>query len=162
MHYKVIFDVTQNGYRQWQELDLAIIFGAIPIIVISFKGIAWLRRSIYAIKFLLFCCVFICLMGAFGFQHSYSNYLRLQSAMRDSKCIITEGVVTNLQTLRNDHKKPGESIIVNGVGFRYCEGSAQNGFYQVGLLKNGMQVRIYHFDKIDSIDKDITRLEVAQ
>jgi len=82
--------------------------------------------------------------------------------MRDSKCIITEGVVTNLQTLRNDHNKQGESIVVNGLGFRYCKGSAQNGFTQIGFLKNGMQIRIYHFDLIDSIDKDITRLEVAQ
>ncbi len=82
--------------------------------------------------------------------------------MRDSKCIITEGVVTNLQTHRNDHNKPGESIVVNDVGFRYRKDSAQNGFNQVGFIKNGMQVRIYHFDKIDSIDKDITRLEIAQ
>jgi hypothetical protein len=164
IHYNIIFDVTQAGYRQWQELYLAIIFGAIPIIIISFKGIAWLRHSIYAIKFLLFACVFICLMGAFGFQHSYSNYLRLQSAMRDSKCIITEGVVTQFHKTfagRNSNR-PAETFVVNNVEFRYADGSAQNGFHQIGIITNGMQVRIYHFDGIDSVDKDITRLEIAQ
>jgi hypothetical protein len=83
--------------------------------------------------------------------------------MRDSKCVITEGVVTNLHALQsNRQNKPGEVFVVNGVEFRYRDRSAQNGFNQVGLIKNGMQVRIYHFDEDDSIDKDITRLEIAQ
>jgi hypothetical protein len=82
--------------------------------------------------------------------------------MRDSKCIITEGIVNHFYTLEADKHRPGESFIVNGVEFRYSNGSAQNGFHQIGIITNGMQVRIYHFDGIDSVDKDITRLEIVQ
>ncbi len=163
MHYNVVFDVTQTGYRQWSALVLAIIFAAIPIIVISYKGFVWWRSSFKRIKFLLFISAFGCLMGTSDFYHHYSNYLRLQSAMRDSKCVISEGVVTQFHKLPESHQnKPGEAFVVNGLEFRYRDGSAQNGFNRVGFIRSGMQIRIYHFDKDDSIDKDITRLEVAQ
>ena len=160
MHYDVIFDVTKTEYRHWSSLLLVLIFAAIPIVVVSFRGFDAWRNSFTRILILI--SVFGAAFGGLSFYHDYSNYLRLQSAMRDSKCIITEGVITNFYTIENDHNKPGESIVVNGLEFRYCKGSAQNGFNQIGLLKNGMQVRIYHFDMIDSIDKDITRLEIAQ
>jgi hypothetical protein len=163
MQYNVIFDVTQSGYHQWQALVWAIIFGVIPILLISFKGITWFRRSSQGIKFLIVACVFGSLIGALNFQHHYSNYLRIQSAMRDSRCVVTEGIVTQLQkNFAGRQNRPGETFLVNDAVFRYREGSAQNGFHQIGIITNGMRVRIYHFDEDDSIDKDIARLEIAQ
>ena len=158
MHYKVIFDVTQTEFRNWSSLWLVFIFAAIPIIIVSYKG--WRNNS--NLRMLFFIFVFGEIFSALGFYHDYSNYLRLQSAMRDSKCIITEGIVNHFYTLQADKHRPGESFVVNGVEFRYSQGSAQNGFHQIGIITNGMRVRIYHFDKIDSVDKDITRLEIAQ
>ena len=34
--------------------------------------------------------------------------------------------------------------------------------HQIGIIHDGMLVRIYHFDKTDPFDKDIARLEIAQ
>lgn len=162
MHYNVVFDVTQTGYRYWSSLLLALIFAAIPIAIISYKGITRWRVSGRNIKFLIFVSAFGAVVGAFDFYHHHSNYLRLQSAIRESKCVITEGIVTQFQILPDDKNRVGESFAVNGVEFRYRDRSAQNGFNQVGLIKNGMQVRVFHFDEDDSIDKDIARLEIAQ
>jgi len=83
--------------------------------------------------------------------------------MQQSQCEVTEGIVSQFHIeYVGKHNRVGEIFVVDGKQFRYADGSAQNGFHQVGIIHDGMQVRIYHYDKTDPTDKDIARLEIAQ
>ena len=162
MHYNVIFDITQTEFQQWFGLACGI-FGI--ILTASFllyqSRIRWKFTRKAMATFML--CYFS-LFSLLAFFHSYQNYLHINSAMQQSQCEVTEGVVTQFHhppNLSRGSQGICEAFVVSGVQFSYRTGSAQNGFHQAGIIHDGMQVRIYHYDKIDSVDKDIARLEVA-
>jgi hypothetical protein len=163
MHYNVIFDVTQTGFRHWIGLAVSAMFFTLVM------GFMWYKRRAAngSQKFtslsllLLFCSGFIVSL----LLYSYQNYLALQSAMRESKCEVTEGIVSDFQkftttSVSGRKGKPrsssGESFVVDGKPFKYTEHSVWNGFDELGIIHNGLQVRIYFFRN------DIARLEIAQ
>lgn len=154
MHYNVIFDVTQAGFHHWKELGYTVIIATLAI------GFLWYKRNAgwrsLANPIVLFMCLFSLFRG-FMFFYCYWDYLSLKSAMRQSKCEVIEGIVAQFQLLpRMRGDSPGESFVVNGKQFRYRENSIQNGFHQIGVIRDGLQVRIYYFDT------GIARLEIAQ
>jgi hypothetical protein len=112
-----------------------------------------------------FILCFCSLFSLLAFFHSYENYLQIKTTLQQSRCKVTEGIVTQFHHPTNTShnlKSILEAFVVSGVEFRYRDKSAQNGFHQTGIICDGMQVRIYYYDKIDSVDNDITRLEIAQ
>ena len=163
MHYSIIFDVTQTGFRQWSALVVAMVFGCSPIAIIFYKRWAWWRALDKRIKFVFFLSGWICLIGSWGFFTSYPNYRHLQTAMKHSECAVTEGIVTELKnTTRSRSSGVAETFVVNGLRFSYRDGSAQNGFNQIGIIRNGIQVRIFYYIGDNPVSKDIARLEIAQ
>jgi hypothetical protein len=163
MHYHVIFDVTQTGFRQWQSLATALVSATVPILIVWYKGLTWVRSLTSRGLFLLFSPLWICLIGSLGFFTNYPNYRHLQSAMRNSECEVTEGMVTGFHK-RHAFKGNNvvESFMVNGRQFSFGTQSSQNGFQQGGIIHDGLQVRIFYYDKDSPNSKDITRLEIAQ
>ena len=102
-------------------------------------------------------------MGLLRVYHKYSHYLEIKTALQKSQCAIAEGTVAQFQNqVPSKGTGIGETFVVNGTQFRYREGSAQSGFHQTGIIRNGMHVRIYYLTKNDPIDKDIVRLEIAE
>ena len=102
--------------------------------------------------------LFFSLFIGFMFVDCYRDFLSLKSALRESKCAVTEGVITQLTTLTwSKGAGAGESFVVNGLLFSYRAGSQQIGFHQVGVVRNGMQTRIYYL----GIHPQIARLEVS-
>jgi hypothetical protein len=89
------------------------------------------------------------------------DYLNLLSAMRHSQCEVIEGTVTQFWRPTSSGKghRSGEAFFVNGKQFKYFDNSLQNGFHQLGIIREGMQVRIYYLG--NGIDNDIARLEIA-
>ncbi len=158
MNYQVIFDVAQTGYRNWgATLVSAVIFCAYPIVFQKFKGRARGHPAWPMLKFLNYLCVFGLFITLLSIGTRYPKYLRLESALRGSQCQVTTGVVSQFQHLYHQrHLGEGESFVVNGIEFKYREGSAQNGFNHVGIIQNGQQVRINY------LGEDIARLEIAQ
>jgi len=163
MQYKVVFDITQTGFHQWSDLVTCFIF--IPFAIGMFwfhqrgvKHVGW-RPFVYLVFLALFLCVWS-FFPLFMFVGTYRNYSNIKSAMQQSQCEIAEGIVTQFH--HSAASKDVEAFFVNGIQFRYGGSSRQNGFHQIGIIHDGLQVRIYHYDKDDSIDKDIARLEVAQ
>jgi FtsH-binding integral membrane protein len=162
MHYNVIFDVTQTGFRHWVGLAVSALFFAFII------GVMWYRKRASSGS-QNFTSLFVLLLLCSGFivaliLYSYQNYLGLESAMRQSKCQVTEGIVSDFQTftvtsVSGGKTKPrsssGESFVVDGKPFRYREHSVWNGFDELGIIHNGLQVRIYY------LQNDIARLEVS-
>ena len=159
-HYKVIFDITQTEFQQWSGLYVGI-----AGIILAAGFLLFQSRLRWKFSNKVFAMFFPCYLAAFsvfGFYHSHQNYLQIRSAMQQSQCEVTEGIVTQFHQRREHRNSIGETFVVDGKQFSYRPGSAQNGFRQIGIIHNGMQVRIYHYDKTDPVDKDIARLEIAE
>jgi hypothetical protein len=147
MHYKVIFDLTQNGFHHWEIVVAAVLFIALTI------GLFWHKNGGRYMAGAL--SLFLVLMNFFVLR----DYFNLLSAMRHSQCDVVEGTITQFgRPTTSTGKSPqrsGESFVVNGKQFRYFERGLQNGFHQLGIIREGMQVHIYYFNN------DIARLEIA-
>jgi hypothetical protein len=165
MHYNVIFDITQTAYHHWSDLFAGFFFvvAAIGFFLFHWKSAkrtGWLSFS-YSVFIALFLLVWS-LLPFFMFFHRYQNYLDIRAALQHSRCDIAEGSVTHLRPLYSiKGRGAGETFSVGGREFSYREGSAQNGFHQVGVIRDGLQVRIYYYDWHDNHNKDIARLEIA-
>jgi hypothetical protein len=163
MHYNVIFDITQTEFQHW----FGLVCGVVGIILTAGfllyqSRIRWTFASKAMATFIL---CFFSLFSLLPFFHSYHNYLHIKTAMQQSQCEVTEGVVTQFHHPPNTSRNSQgicEAFVVSGIEFRYRDKSAQNGFHQIGIIHDGLQVRIYHYDKIDPVDRDIARLEIAQ
>jgi hypothetical protein len=156
MHYNVIFDVTQSGFRNWGELVIGMVATASTIGFLFYKLRTGFGSLLKEIPTMLFLC-FFSLFTIFGFVLNYQNYLKLRSALQQSKCSVTEGTVTDFHHVQW-HRHTDEAFVVNGNEFVYWAGSSQNGFNQSGVIRTGLQVRVYYFGK----HPDIARLEIAQ
>ena len=157
MTYHVVFDVTQTGYRHWQTLACAALFAGLGMGTLWYSQRA--RGSLGAKGYNRF-ALMLCLMGIGAvamFGLNYEDYLGLQSALRQSKCRVLEGIVTNYH-LVTIHHHSDDVFFVNGNRFEYRQGGGQNGFNQGGLIRDGLQVRVYY---VGQQHPDIARLEVA-
>jgi len=163
MHYNVIFDITQTEFQQWFGLDCGVLGIILTASFLLYQSrIRWTFASKAMTTFIL---CFFSLFSLLAFFHSYQNYLHIKLAMQQSQCEVTEGVVTQFHhppNMSSDEQSICEAFVVSGVEFRYRDRSAQNGFHQTGIIHDGLQVRIYHYDKIDPVDRDIARLEIEQ
>jgi hypothetical protein len=166
MHYKVIFDIEQTPYQHWSGLFVGFVFFVVATGFFWFHwrsakrtGNRYSDRSVFLALFLGFWS----LSPIFWCFYCYQNYLDLKTALQQSRCEIAEGAVTHLHPLGRIRKGSGagETFSVGGNEFSYRAGSAQNGFHQIGILHDGMQVRIHYYDRNDNHNKDIARLEIA-
>jgi len=165
MHYNVIFDIAQTKYQHWSDLVGGFVFVAFAIGFFwlhwrKAKHIGW-RSFSYSVFIALFLLVWS-LFPFFMFFHRYQNYLDIKETLQQSRCDVADGVVSDLHPLYSIKSGgAGETFSVGGRVFSYREGSAQNGFHQVGIIRDGLQVRIYYYDWHDNHNKDIARLEIA-
>ena len=157
MHYNTIFDVTRNGFDQWANLPVGLI-----VIGVFVGFVYYLQRSgrLSSYKFYVLFCFAIVSMLVFRPIDSFLKYRSLCTALRSSRCAVIEGVVSHLHPLywirRGD---PGEAFSVKGIKFTYREASAQVGFHQVGIIRDGMHVRIHY---VNTNNPQIALLESAK
>jgi hypothetical protein len=156
MQFDRIFDINENWYSQlWLPFAgvLFVVISAGFVIIRRWLGPSWLR--------------FMPIIGAiFGILWTVAAtiitvipYLELSAALRDGRCTITEGVVTQFQP-----EPPSghgyESFSVDGKYFKYSKYVLSAGFHQTHLngspLREGVHVKIYH------VGNDIARLEIAR
>jgi len=165
IHYNLIFDITQTKFHLWSDLVTGFIFIAFALGIFWFhqrnvKHVGW-RPFVYLVFLALFLCV-LSLFPFFMFFQSYRNYMKIQAALQQSHCEVTEGIVTQFSHLMElKGRGVGETFVVDGKQFSYRDGSAQNGFHQTGIIHDGLQVRIFYYDWHDNHNKDIARLEIA-
>lgn len=167
MHYRLIFDVTQTSYQQWDELVGGVVFVVGGVTLFRYRNpltskIRWRGPGPvvpFAVMLVVFGLVFI-----FSFSQRYGNYTQLKNALQQSQCKVVEGTVTGFGHLPqwNHARGLGERFWVNELQFSYREGSTQNGFHKAGVVTNGMHVRIHYCGKKGSLGKDIARLEAVE
>lgn len=155
-HYNNVFDVTQAGFDQWSSVPLVVIVVGLFVGIIFYLQCSG-RLSSYKL-YLLLPTVVISLMVLRPID-SFLKYRSLCLALRESRCEVVEGVVTQLHPLYSIKRGGiGEAFSVNGIEFTYRNGSAQVGFHQVGIIRNGLEVRIHYLGKNNP---QIARLETA-
>ena len=157
MHYQVVYDITQVAYPNWQAFVILAGCCIYPLAMLPFRRQLRGRPFWPLLRFSMIGCALFGLIALISLCTRYPEFLRLQAALRQSQCEITEGVVTQFHPLSHwSRLGDGESIVVNGHAFSYREGSAQLGFNHAGLLHDGQTVRLCF------LGGDILRLEIAQ
>lgn len=168
MHYHVVYDITQTEFPRF-EWSLPVIVGFLGW---GFVVFAWTRKGIHAFSFmravvptiaaaLVWCFTYI------SVKSNYQHYLEVKSAMQKSQCEVVEGIVSGFQQIRRGKgiggRVCGEMFTVNETDFLYYEWGSPRSFHQLGIIRDGMHVRISYYAANDSADtKDIARLEIAE
>jgi hypothetical protein len=146
MEYNVVFDVAESGYRQWCFPAFGLIFVAAAFRApIRTPG---LRRGFYI--------VFAALWTILAFGGTLADYLNLSADLRNGRCSVVEGVVSEYRQL-----PPGpETFVVAGQRFKYSDHVLTAGFNHTqshgGPMREGLRVRIHY------AGNEIARLEIAR
>jgi hypothetical protein len=156
VEYNVVFDVTQSGYRQWWFPAFGLIFVAVG------SGMLFFRRRLPARTPRFFPYVFLgfAIVWTLGaFVGTLRDYLRLNSALREGRCEVIAGVVSDFHPMPfNGHQM--EWFTVGDRRFQYSDFVVSAGFNNTashgGPIHKGVQVRVHHFGN------EIARLEVAR
>ena|SRR5437867_3225624 len=156
MQFDKIFDITQEGY-----LELWPPFAGALFVLLAFGG--FLARRWLGPRWLRFMPLVVMIIGILwtlvATAITVIPYLELSAALRNGRCTLTEGVVTQFEP------EPAsghgfESFVVDGKYFRYSVYEWSPGFHRTHLngspLREGVHVKIYH------VGNDIARLEVAR
>src|SRR5215469_5913354 len=167
MHYHVVYDITQTQFPRF-ELFLPVIVGLLGL---GFIVIAWRRKGIYRFSFMnaIVPTIGAALVSTFAYvsvNSSYHHYLEVKDALQKSQCEVVEGVVSGFQQIHrrkgSDGRISGEMFTVSEKDFQYYDWGKPGGFHQLGVIRDGMHVRIHYFAANNSNDeKDIARLEIA-
>jgi len=158
-NFTLIFDVTQEGYRQWTFPAIGLILMAAGLCVLVYQYLRPPRRfktysRVYPIIFVSLALVWT--LGAFAI--TFGDYAILRNAVRDGRCEIVEGTISNFVPMPYEGHAM-EHFVVNGHYFEYSDFRVTAGFNRTqsngGPLAEGRRVRICH------VGGEIARLEVA-
>jgi hypothetical protein len=157
--YTVVFDVTQEGYRQWTFPAFGLILVAAGLVVLIYE----LLRSAHKFKKLnrIYPCIFIglaLLWTLVSFAFTFGDYLILRNTVRKGRCEVVEGTVSNFVPMpREGHAM--EHFTINGHYYEYSDFQVTAGFNHTqshgGPIAEGRHVRIC------DAGGEIARLEVA-
>ena len=156
--YRLVFDVTREGFRDWWFPAFGLIFVALGVmgVIVERRFAARPRRWPRALgvwAFLSFSMLWTFLAGFF----SYREYAGLVSAFEYGTVQYVEGPVQNFVPMpANGHGV--ERFDVGGRHFEYSHNVASAGFNDTstegGPIRPGLQVRIGY------VGDTIARLEV--
>ncbi len=158
MEYRLVFDIAEAGFKNWKFSVFGLLFVAVGILLVAFrgeigKGRHWIFRCIFPFCFLGFSVLWTLVV----FLSTYGNYRRHSLLMREGRASLVEGRVENFVPMAY-HGHGLESFEVNGVRFEYSDYVVSPGFNNSkshgGPIDEGRLVRIHHRDGI------ILRLEI--
>jgi len=160
MEYRVVFDVTEAGYRYWWGPLIGTAIAVIGVLRILLRRrhpgsrtSGWRR---YEPEFML-------VFGAFAatsmFLVTYTQYRELVAALERREYVVVEGVVHDfVPGPLSEH--PMESFEVAGHRYKYSNAMVQEGFNNTqshgGPMREGLRVRIA------DVGGRIARLEIAK
>lgn len=161
MQYEPIFDVTQNGFRNWTFPAFGLVFVAIGLFLL--KNRASLSRMFPGklgpkdgAKLAYFVLAISILWTAGAFVTSGRDYRALRRALKEGNVDVVEGRVENFVSIPDK----SERFTVCGAAFSYSDYLVTAGFNNTsshgGPIRPGIWVRIAH------MGNSIARLEVAK
>jgi len=148
MHFKTVFDVTQQGYAAWWFPAFGLLFVCIGALFVFApttmnrllpRGPKGRARTVFNWCFFIFAIAWTLL----NFVITYDSYRKAMMALRDGQYAIVEGYVSD-----------------KGHRFSYSDYVASAGFNNTashgGPIREGLYVRVTYTNGV------ILRLEVAQ
>jgi hypothetical protein len=155
MNYTVFFDVTQAGFRYWWFPCAGIGFVGVGFGLVRFREQLPKTTPKFFPKVFLGFAIFWTVFALLG---TVGGYLELSSALRNGRCQVVEGIVSDFHSMpHSGHDK--EWFIVGGKRFEYSDYNVTPGFNQTsshgGPIRKGLNIRVHY--QGDSI----ARLEVA-
>jgi hypothetical protein len=160
MKYKLVFDVVQEGYRNWGFLVPGLIFIVIGIGMLVHRWKFPAKDTKFSARiFPYFFAGFAILWTATSFWGTFSEYFKLKQAVLNGKYEVIEGTITDFVPMPSGgHAK--EHFKVNGHYYEYSNFNVIAGFNKTqaygGPLRGGMPVRIAE------VDGQIARLEIIE
>lgn len=155
MEYTIVFDVSDTGFRHWWFPVVGLVFVGVGVVLMR------VRRHLPRVHrwFPIVLLAIAIPWTVFAFLGTLAGYWGLASALRDGRCEVVEGVVSDFHPMpRGGHST--ESFVVEGRRFEYSDFNLSAGFNNAashgGPIRNGVRVRIHH------LGNDIARLEVAR
>ncbi|HKR01699.1 MAG TPA: hypothetical protein VJT09_13555 [Pyrinomonadaceae bacterium] len=158
--FKVIFDITEAGYRQWGFPAVGLIFVVVGIgLIISRRLRSTVDTKLSRRLAPYLYTGFAALWTISAFAGTYSEYRRLLDGVRAGRCQVVEGTVTKFVPMPlQGHAM--EHFVVNDHYFEYSDYVVTAGFNKTqshgGPLREGLRVRIC------DVDGAIARLEIAE
>jgi hypothetical protein len=158
-NFTVVFDVTQQGYRDWTFPAFGLIFVAIGIGVLVHDHYRGVRKSTALRRFFpYFYLGFALIWTTVTFATTFTDYIRLRNAVRSGRCEIVEGTIADFVPMPYQGHAM-EHFVVNGHYFEYSDFVVTAGFNNTqshgGPLGEGRRVRICN------VGGEIARLEIA-
>ena len=151
MAYTTLYDVSEQGYVPW------VIFAAMLVLVAL--CIVDVRSKSPVMRYPVFTLVFVVSLAVTVSVGWYSAYYRLATALRESRCEMVEGPLTQLQITLPTTAHIDESFVVAGRRFACSNYIATAGCSPTrsdgGPLRESLPVRIHHWHG------EIARLEIA-
>lgn len=167
MEYRVVFDVTQSGYRDWVFAAPGLLFVAVGISMVYSGDLSTVLpkplaqahdqwREKVPLGFGLFWLAFSVLWTSTAFYATYHHYAFARDALKSGKAQMLEGTVDQFVSVGLGK---GESFVVAGRRFDYSDywitGCFNNTNSFWGPIHEGIQVRIW------AVGNCIVKLEVA-
>jgi hypothetical protein len=151
----VVYDVVERGYANWPFAAAGLLFVAIGIALVINRKRPSARTSRAApFVFLGFATVWT----AIALIVTIGDHARLASALREGRCEVVEGVVTQFHPMPYGGHDT-ERFVVAGQSFHYSDYVVTAGFNNTsshgGPIREGLHVRIHH------LYGEIARLEIA-
>jgi hypothetical protein len=158
-NFTLIFDVTEAGYRQWNFPAFGLIFVAIGIGLLIYQYLRPTQKAKTFRRWFPFVYLAFAVVWTLGsFAATFTDYLRLRNAVRDGRCEIVEGTITDFVPMPYQGHAM-EHFVVNGHYFKYSDFVVTAGFNNTqshgGPLSEGKRVRICN------VGGEIARLEIA-
>jgi hypothetical protein len=156
MDYVVVFEVSASNPENIWFPAIGLVFVAIGVGLVVYRE----RFREGAARILPFAFLgFALLWTTVATVAMLSASLGLASALRQGRCNVVEGLVTQFDPMPYQGHKL-ESFVVAGQRFEYSDYVLSSGFHQTashgGPIRSGLRVRIHH------VGNDIARLEIAR
>ncbi len=167
--YKIIFDLTQSGYRNWTAAKTGIWFIILGLCLLMFRKQLYkfsrpmwsgekLPLSVHTLFYSVF-TLFAVLWTVVVIVGTFSDYQELQNAIKAGNYSIIEGVVTDFEPMPYEGHKD-EKFCIEKTCFRYSDYILTNAFNNTsshgGPIKSRLYVRVMH------VENKIVRLEIKE
>jgi hypothetical protein len=152
MNYKVVFDITESGYRGGSFAAFGFLFIALGVAFVAARHQImpkWPRKaqSLFAFFFLGFAIFWT----IFAFATTYADYRSSLNARLNGTATVTEGIVSDFIPMP-ESGHADEKFTVNGETFSYSDYVVTAGFNKTkshgGPIDVGKQVRVTHVGNV--------------
>lgn len=162
MDYKVVFDVTDAGYKSWTFPAFGLIFVAVGAVLVAFRNKlpgSWHKHHRASKLFAFFFLGFAVFWTLITSLLTYSDYSSLKTSKETNRASVVEGSVTDFKPMPfAGHAM--EKFCVQQICFEYSDYVITAGFNNTsshgGPIKEGLPVRATY------VGNSIVKLEVAK